>query len=326
MQNKILIKSTILIFCLITGFKVTGEERSRFIYDDINRFQVAYNEYVKSQNADVFEDYLNNGTLGLQEFRSQFALTPKVLKKSIDVHPKFYQSLKDLKERMIAQEDAVNEAFDSLQQLFPNHQMPQVYYVVGGLRAGGQGGEGNYVLIGAETYARHKSTDMTEFSQKARLFDAKTVSNIVAHEAAHIIQEDLQGREQYLSIYTQPGKGTLLAYALREGAAEFIAKLVSGSHINPQAEEYGLQQELALWENFKESRAETDLGDWFFYRPRQHPEWPIDLGYWLGYRISSAYYDSRSNKHKAVRDILGVTDYENFLQQSGYQGGQRKSH
>jgi hypothetical protein len=45
---------------------------------------------------------------------------------------------------------------------------------------------------------------------------------------------------------------------------------------------------------------------------------PQHTGYVLGAFIVQAYYDRAEDKAQAVNDILGVTDYAAFLEQSGY--------
>lgn len=45
---------------------------------------------------------------------------------------------------------------------------------------------------------------------------------------------------------------------------------------------------------------------------------PNDLGYWMGYKISKAYYDQTPDKKKAIDDILHIKDFNRFLDQSGY--------
>ena len=43
-----------------------------------------------------------------------------------------------------------------------------------------------------------------------------------------------------------------------------------------------------------------------------------DLGYWMGYRIAKSYYDLAEDKQQALADILEITDFETFLESSGY--------
>jgi uncharacterized protein YjaZ len=56
---------------------------------------------------------------------------------------------------------------------------------------------------------------------------------------------------------------------------------------------------------------------------------PADLGYYIGYKICEAYYRNAANKRQAVRDILEVKDFQQFLQASQYDeklGGVRREH
>jgi hypothetical protein len=48
------------------------------------------------------------------------------------------------------------------------------------------------------------------------------------------------------------------------------------------------------------------------------PDQPVDLGYVVGARIVQAFYDRADDKAWAVREILSITDYEGFLERSGY--------
>ena len=48
------------------------------------------------------------------------------------------------------------------------------------------------------------------------------------------------------------------------------------------------------------------------------PEQPRDIAYVFGARIVESYYESASDKRRALREIFSVTDYERFLDQSGY--------
>ena len=292
----------------------------KFIYQDIDNFLQAYSLLPSDGDSTAIlqREYFDKGTPGLQEFCPQFALDAPYLAKSIREHPKYYASLIDLKARLITKEPEIAQMFDRLQEVYPQAPVPTIYYLIGGLRAGGNGGEGNYVLIGAEVYALKTDTDRDEFSKNSRLYDPSGIPHIVAHETTHILQEAVQGQEDYLSIYTNEEKGTLLAYAVREGGADYFAELISGDHINPRAHAYGDLHEQELWHLFKEEMHTTELGDWFFYTPKQQTEWPIDLGYYMGYKITEAYFQNAVSRTEAIEALLSSTDYDQFLEESGY--------
>ncbi len=45
---------------------------------------------------------------------------------------------------------------------------------------------------------------------------------------------------------------------------------------------------------------------------------PADLAYFMGYRISQAYYQKAEDKKKALADILNFADAPALLRASGY--------
>ncbi|TMI66321.1 MAG: hypothetical protein E6H07_10615 [Bacteroidetes bacterium] len=47
---------------------------------------------------------------------------------------------------------------------------------------------------------------------------------------------------------------------------------------------------------------------------------PKDLGYWMGYKITKAYYTKATDKTKAIQEILNIKDFTSFLADSGYNG------
>lgn len=296
---------------------LTGEFQSRYHYDDIDRFFISYGRFLDIGEPSAFASYLEAGTTGLKDFEEHFGLTPENLSATVQKYPAFFSSIRGLKPTIQSQEDALDVMFENLQALFPGHALPEVYFLVGGLRAGGQAGDGNYVMVAAELYADMRGADLSDVSAKSRMFSPKDIVHIVAHEAAHIIQEEIQGSARYLSIYTDEEKGTLIAYSLREGAANLVAKLVSGNHINQEAEAYGMRHEAELWQLFREQALDTELGDWFFYKPKEHPDWPRDLGYWIGYRMAQKCYESASDKSRMLVRILDAADPEVLLTECG---------
>jgi hypothetical protein len=66
----------------------------------------------------------------------------------------------------------------------------------------------------------------------------------------------------------------------------------------------------------------TDYSRWLYngWNAKVLGDRPADLGYWMGYQISKAYYDSATDKRRAVREILSIRDFDRFVTQSGYAG------
>jgi uncharacterized protein YjaZ len=61
----------------------------------------------------------------------------------------------------------------------------------------------------------------------------------------------------------------------------------------------------------------TDVSHWLF-QGDQARDRLADLGYYIGYKICESYYRNASNKTQAVRDILEVKNFEQFLRASKY--------
>ena len=129
---------------------------------------------------------------------------------------------------------------------------------------------------------------------------------IVAHELVHTQQRTASSR-------------TLLASAIREGSADFLGELISGLNINAHIHEWANLRERELWEDFRRVMGGTDSSGWL-YSSRADDE-PADLGYWMGYRITKAYYERADDKREAIREILTIRDFPAFLAASGYAGG-----
>ena len=45
---------------------------------------------------------------------------------------------------------------------------------------------------------------------------------------------------------------------------------------------------------------------------------PADLGYYIGFKITEAYYNNATDKQQAIEDIIKMRDGEKFLKESGY--------
>lgn len=61
----------------------------------------------------------------------------------------------------------------------------------------------------------------------------------------------------------------------------------------------------------------TNFGPWL-YNGDSVKDRPADLGYFIGYRITEAFYDRAPDKEKALEAIFHVQDFKAFLQDSHY--------
>jgi len=289
---------------------------ARFVYEDVERFAGLSRDLSCDPESEArWAGYLEAGTPGLKAFIERKGLSAASLRSAVCGRPEHYAALGDLPGRLRAQEDEIGASFAALREIFPEAVFFPTYYFVADFSAGGLADPAG-VLISAETYAFPASP---EGEGAAAGPSVERIPYLVAHEMVHVQQAMVQGVEQYRSIYG-PGQ-TRLALAIREGSADFLAWLISGDHTSPAAHAYGRQHEAELWEEFRADRSAGDLGDWFFVEPQRDDGRPAELGYFIGFRIAQTFYDRAPDKQQAVRRILGVTDPETFLQESGYRGG-----
>jgi hypothetical protein len=80
---------------------------------------------------------------------------------------------------------------------------------------------------------------------------------------------------------------------------------------------YGDRNEADLWRDFRVEMGGTDLSKWM-YNGFKIKDRPGALGYYVGYKISRAYYQNAGDKQQAMRDILNIKDFQSFFQKSRY--------
>jgi len=102
-----------------------------------------------------------------------------------------------------------------------------------------------------------------------------------------------------------------------EGSADFIGELISGEHINLIPFDYGNKNEERLCQEFASIMLGEDSTDWL-YGTSGKDDRPNDLGYWISYKISEAYFDKQKDKKQAISDILNIEDPMDFTKKSGY--------
>jgi uncharacterized protein YjaZ len=199
------------------------------------------------------------------------------------------------------QEPRFRESYAKMKREFAGAVFPPTYYLVGAHRGIGSGSvEGPLISIEKET--KESITG--------------DLAATLVHEMTHMQQLALVG-EAYFDIFSGPGR-TLLALSIREGVATYVAERIEGgsSHKNA-ARDYLIRHEKELWKRFSREMLESETGEWLWSEP-DNPEQPQDVGYAIGSRIAETFYKRAEDKQQAIRDMLGVTDYEAFLKRSGY--------
>jgi hypothetical protein len=268
---------------------VSDPLKALFITKDINNFWTAFDHMNLDTSANPFEDlYLKPRSAGVQAFTPGRIENATSLLRTVQERKEDYLKARANSLQMLEREKQCRATFLALKYLYPQAVFPNVYFVIGRFNSGGHSNPKG-LIIGAE------------------MVSSANVPFMVAHELIHY-QQDSIPRE----------KLNLLAACINEGSADFIGALISGGGPNRETHLYGNAHEAQLWNEFQKIMDDReDSHDWMYnYKPKNG--YPPDLGYWIGYKITEAYYHKANDKKKAIAEILHIKDFEKFLKESGY--------
>ncbi len=277
--------------------------KAEIVTSDLDHFWAAFDAAGPEFKSEAFQhEYLDKGSNGIKGFTKGRIRNAEYLSRVVAAHPRYYGSIRSSTTRIAGMEGPIRQSLVKLKDLYPQAIFPTVYFVIGALSSGGTTSDDG-LIIGAEMYGFTPQAPMEELNDwlKAVVKPVDEVPHIVAHELIHV-QQKYDG-------------GPLLAACIKEGAADFIAELISGKHINQHVHDFANAREKELWLEFRERMNIKDYTGWLYSTTEGRPN---DLGYWMGYKITKAYYDGMPDKQKAIYDILNIKNFTKFLEQSGY--------
>ncbi|TFF33390.1 Ig-like domain-containing protein [Mucilaginibacter psychrotolerans] len=283
--------------------------------DDIDRFWKAYDSVATTSDTTkqvefIQQLYVDKGTPGLKAFMKARDYDAKLWVTLIHKYPKFWKSIRSNTLTIKNQVPAITRSINNFRKLYPEMRPAKMYFTIGGLRSGGTT-TNDMVLVGAEIATANENTDASELGDwLMNVFKNQQASNLVAlniHEYVHTQQKAGEGR-------------LLLAQTITEGAADFVAELVTHQKNNNAYMIYGRAHEQELKDKFLIEMFSTATGNWLYNGSRSLH---ADLGYFMGYVICEAYYKRQADKKEAIKKIIEL-DYANeqqvtdFLRESGY--------
>ena len=289
-----------------------------FCYDDIANFRETYK--IMEQGGDTlaaFENYFEKASPGMKGWISRYNWTAEKLAKRVSLQPKYYASMLNVDEELKKLEEDISRHYDAMKALYPSEfvTIPPTYYFI--MWGGGGSIELTGNMISMDYFGYKEGLDHKEFEQYGGLFPQGTfpivgiedVPQIAVHEVAHLFQTYLQGETDYVSMYLEEDKTTMLAYAIREGGAEFIAYLGTGL-IDPKKHDYGNLKERQLWQQFKPLLLDhpDEHKGWFSGKSDDNPDWPWQIGYYMGFKMTQYYYENSEDKEKALLDIMSAKE------------------
>jgi hypothetical protein len=295
----------------VTGGDAAGTPASaRLVTDDIPRFWAAFDAMQSSTDTlPLRRDYLDRGTTGLKDFTSLRWKDAKTLAAMVWPRREYYRSVRANTLTVASLEPEIRRIYRMLDTLYADAVFPDVYFAIGGMGTGGTTSD-HGLLIGTELFARAADSPMNVLTpwQQTVVRSIDILPAIVAHELTHY-------QQRYRTAAT-----TLLGESIREGGADFVSELLTGRTINEHLYAYGAAHEREIWLDFSDEMNGSDHSRWLYNggTVTATTDRPADLGYWVGYRITQAYYQRQTDKRQALRDIFTIRDVTEFLTASGY--------
>ena len=291
----------------------TDPDSVRLVTTDVDHFWEAFHALAGARTSEdslriIRTQYIDRATPGLRDFIASRIGNERKLLDRIAGRPRFYAAIEPTTRRLDVVVPELRQDLRNFARVYPGARFHDVYFTIGRMNSGGTTGPAG-LLIGTELYAVDSTVPRDELSdwERSVVHTTASIPCLVTHELVHDQQPDQN---------TQP---SLLVAVMREGSADFVAELACGSTINVPAYAWAEAHKAELWAEFQRMKDGTDYTGWL-YGNNQVPGRPADVGYWMGYRISKAYYDRATDKTQALRDILTSTDYAELLRKSGYQG------
>ncbi|CAM5474192.1 hypothetical protein RLIN73S_03447 [Rhodanobacter lindaniclasticus] len=257
--------------------------------DDVARFYTVYDKARGKPSAtELQQDYLDSGSAGLHQFVTTRITSAQKLVDAIAKSPADFRQARQCMAALPAVRERLRPVFSALARLDPQASFPPVTIVVGRNNSGGTTTSAG-VIIGLEVVCRSNWLD-PDIVQR--------LVHLIAHEYVHVQQPAAQ--------VEPPADASLLFASLVEGGAEFIGELTSGDILNSHLKRWTRDSSCRIERDFQAQAMGSDSSRWLYNGPGTADK-PGDLGYWVGYRIVSAYYAHARDKSRAIQDILHVS-------------------
>ncbi|HZF63539.1 MAG TPA: DUF2268 domain-containing putative Zn-dependent protease [Chitinophagaceae bacterium] len=296
---------------LINRKRIEKPSALQIITTDIRNFWELFPHINDSSAKEkIWDKYILNGSVGLQTFY-QIRMNNDLEKfiRKIKSIQKYYSSIRYVSNQFQFLKPQFVTAAKKLERLYPQSIFPPIYFLIGNLNNVGTVDGYAGLLIGTEHLCRHQEVDTSQLSDfdKVVLFDSSLAVPLITHEYVHIQQKNKT-------------EETLLEYAIMEGAADFVTYLVTGKFTDTQVYSFGFSNEQMIWEHFQQEMNGDNFDNWLFNTYNPKTGYPGNLGYFIGYRICESFYQKSTDKRQAIKEILQISDFKEFLSKSGYTG------
>lgn len=304
-MNKLLI-----IFFAIILFSCKDEKRMKFTVEtnDIENFWIAYDSIqdIKTEKkAKVFTElYYEKAS---ESFKKIIAISGDIANannylESFKNYPKFWKSLKLPTLELLEIQKEIEDSYQKIKKVYPKFNPANVCIFMGPRVIEGSVRD-RIIFLGAELNVFHNKVDLSEFEKSEIQAHQNDIKSTIIHEAIHF-QQKTAGEN-------------LLSISIREGSADFLAELFMEEPFHSITYDYGRENERALWEEFSKEMYSNNISKWLYGESGNYDR-PMDLGYFIGYMITKSYYYNLEDKKEAIKEIIEVSDFDEFLKRSGY--------
>ena len=286
---------------------------------DVDHFWEAYDRVVaepdSAEQVRLLDSlYIRRGTPGLRAMIERRDLTPADFVEAIRSYPRFWASVRPNTEQADRHAAEIAAGIDALRALYPALRPARVYFTVGALRTNGMTLD-DVVFIGSELALADRTTVTDEFPERLSHLPTFFATNPAASVAFLNVHE---------VVHTQQGPfgDDLLAMALQEGVAEFVAALATGEPSPTPAVAFGRANEDQVRAAFARDMFGSSASPWLWSNA-ENAFGVRDLGYSVGYAIAERYVERAEDKARAVADLieLGYQDpaaVDALVSASGY--------
>lgn len=279
---------------------------------DADRFAALFERTGGQPTAEQLQRaYLDRGSYGVRVFTPDRIVDATNLAAAIKAKPELYaraiRTCLPIVKNTAAELRATYLAFHGL---FPERALPHIYLVVGAGNSGGTVGPGAQAL-GLETLC-----GIADRPDQLR----SILRGFYAYETVHVFQGEPNVEKM---------GNILLSIVLVEGAADFIATLVTGQQMDPARAAWAAPREAELWRQFEADLVTMRGARWDQVKPgtpvakslhrwvhnygNAPKGWPSEAGYWIGQRVWQRWYERQPDKQAALRAMLDLKDPEAVL-------------
>lgn len=296
-----------------------------FIYDDLDRFGPALRAIEEGAPAEpAMADYIARGSSAFPGYVDRYGVTAASIAEAIAKRPRHYRRVAGLKHVLRQKEEMIRRGMARLNAILPgDNSSPPIFYLVGNLYAGGiqvelkppLGQHQRGVVLLLEALAMAADTDMSEWPGDYSGGYLEDIPYVAVHESIHVYQMQAMGRDNYVSIYGAGNPNNIyLALAVREGCADYLTYLALGTRRRGNQQSYGEANERALWQKFQQVMySPASFADgWFGGLDPKTPDWPPQIGYWLGSRMCQAFVEDAPDRDSAMRHVVNAYRVEDM--------------